>query len=211
MKLRQALMAGLFGLCAAVAQAAIVTPSDAPVVVSQPGDPVAPGGAVSNQFNGFGVNFTGGVAVFDDGLSLAFSGVDGAGIVDLLSPVNAFFTVAGTAFDAVTGFLSVEAGVSAAGNLLLEAFDINGVLIGSVVGDGNDDGDNLGTVMELAVAGIHSFRVSMANNDQFGVYQIEFGDLAPVDPGAVPEPATALLVLLAVAASAGSGRRRSMR
>lgn len=186
------------------AQAAIVKPGDVAVPVSPAFGAVAPGGLVTNQYNGLGVNFSTPVAIFSDP-PLAWSGVNSSNIVDILSPVGGFFTLPGTGTLATTGFLSVEAGNAGVGNLLLEAFDLGGILLGSTV---NDDG--LGpagrTLLTLTLPGIHSFRVTTPVRDLFGVNQIEFGTL--VGRGTIPEPSTIALMLAALALASATRQRR---
>lgn len=194
--LNLALVAGLLSLSAHAAQAAIVKPADAAVPVSPPFGAVVPGGLVTNQYNPFGVNFSTPAAVFSDP-PLAWSGVNASNIVDLLTAMNVFFTLPNSLTDAVTNQLSVEAGNSAVGNLLLEAFDINGALLGSTI---NDDGIGPAgrTLATLNIPGMHSFRISTPARDSFGMNQIEFGDLVPV--GQVPVPATLALALFGLVA-----------
>jgi len=106
---------------ASSAHAGTITPDLVVVPVSPAFGTVAAGGRVTDQFKAFGVIFSDGVAtaIFDDP-PLAFGGVNLAGTVDLVTPVNGF-----------------EAGVAGQGNLLLQVFDVNRLLLGSTV---NDDG-----------------------------------------------------------------------
>ena len=106
---------------ASSAHAGTITPDLVVVPVSPAFGTVAAGGRVTDQFKAFGVIFSdgGATAIFDDP-PLAFGGVNLAGTVDLVTPVN-----------------GSEAGVAGEGNLLLQVFDVNRLLLGSTV---NDDG-----------------------------------------------------------------------
>lgn len=76
--------------------AGTITPDLAPVPVSPRLGAVAAGGRVTDQFKAFGVIFSDGVAtaIFNDP-PLAFGGVNLAGTVDLVTPVNGFLVVPG--------------------------------------------------------------------------------------------------------------------
>jgi hypothetical protein len=123
---------------ASSAHAGTITPDLVVVPVSPAFGTVAAGGRVTDQFKAFGVIFSDGVAtaIFDDP-PLAFGGVNLAGTLDLVTPVNGFLVVPGTTTLTSTNFLSVEAGVAGEGNLLLQVFDVDRLLLGSTV---NDDG-----------------------------------------------------------------------
>jgi hypothetical protein len=181
-------------------QATVITPDDfgGPYCLSPAFGAAACG--ITTEYEDGGVIFDGDVAVFDDGVN-AWGGINAVNVVDLVSPVNGLFVVPGTAMLAVTDFLSVEIGFAAVGSLLLEAFDINGVLLGSSF---NDDGigPHGRTLATLSLAGIHSFRVSGA--DTWGMDQIEFGELT-----AVPEPSTVILIGAGLVCLAVRRRRRS--
>jgi len=96
---------------ASSAHAGTITPDLVVVPVSPAFGTVAAGGRVTDQFKAFGVIFSDGVAtaIFDDP-PLAFGGVNLAGTVDLVTPVNGFLVVPGTTTLTSTNFLSVEAG-----------------------------------------------------------------------------------------------------
>src|SRR4029077_2785107 len=76
---------------ASSAHTGTITPDLVPVPVSPAFGDVAAGGRVTDQFKAFGVIFSDGVAtaIFDDP-PLAFGGVNLAGTLDLVTPVNGF-------------------------------------------------------------------------------------------------------------------------
>ena len=201
-------LTALILIFATSAHAGTITPDLVPVPISPIFGTIAVGGRVTDQFKAFGVIFSDGVAtaIFND-TPLAFGGVNLAGTVDLLTPVNGFLVVPGTTTLTSTNFLSVEAGLTGEGNLLLQVFDVNRVLLGSTV---NDDG--LGphdrTLMTLSVPGIAFFSVSSPGGNTFGVDQLDFngGDLGPV-----PEPGTLLLLGSSLIGLIGYGRARRLK
>ena len=101
---------------ASSAHTGTITPDLVPVPVSPAFGTVAAGERVTDQFKAFGVIFSDGVAtaIFDDP-PLAFGGVNLAGTLDLVTPVNGFLVVPGTTTLTSTNFLSVEAGVAGKG------------------------------------------------------------------------------------------------
>ena len=194
-------------MLASSAHAGTITPDLVVVPVSPAFGTVAAGGRVTDQFKAFGVIFSDGVAtaIFDDP-PLAFGGVNLAGTVDLVTPVNGFLVVPGTTTLTSTNFLSVEAGVAGEGNLLLQVFDVNRLLLGSTV---NDDGlgPHARTLMTLNIPGMTFFSVSSPVGDTFGVNQLDFngGDLS-----GVPEPGTFLLLGSSLIGLVGYRRTRRL-
>jgi hypothetical protein len=81
---------------ASSAHAGTITPDLVVVPVSPAFGTVAAGERVTDQFKAFGVIFSDGVAtaIFDDP-PVAFGGVNLAGTVDLVTPVNGFVVVPG--------------------------------------------------------------------------------------------------------------------
>jgi len=195
-------------MLASSAHAGTITPDLVVVPVSPAFGTVAAGGRVTDQFKAFGVIFSDGVAtaIFDDP-PLAFGGVNLAGTVDLVTPVNGFLVVPGTTTLTSTNFLSVEAGVAGEGNLLLQVFDVNRLLLGSTV---NDDGlgPHARTLMTLNIPGMTFFSVSSPVGDTFGVNQLDFngGDLS-----GVPEPGTFLLLGSSLIGLVGYRRTRRLQ
>ncbi len=182
----------------------IFTPMDAPHVNSPPFGPVAPGGVITTEYIDFGVDFTstGGpdVAVFDDGGKVfAWTGVNDAGIVDLLTETNGWSVIPGPTDQGTTDMIQIEAGfVGSNDALLLEVFDTGGFLIGSTIFD-DGIGPNGRRLGMLNVAGIASFRVSTPLSDTYGVDTIWLGAIVP-GPGA--------LALMAVGGVFARRRRR---
>ncbi len=181
-----------------------VTPYDAspPVNVSSAFGPLAAGGAVGSTLAPFGIDFTyGGVeGIFSDP-PLAFGGVNGGGVIDLLAPVDARFVVG--AAQGATSYVSVEGGYADVGNLLLEVYDTNGNLLASTFND-DGTGPNGRTLMTIDRAGVYDiawFRVSTPGQDAFGVNQISFERVQ-----SVPEPS--LLALSGLGAIVVAFRRR---
>jgi hypothetical protein len=167
-----------------------VTPDLVSVPVSPAFGPVAPGGQVTDQYKGYGVIFSDGIAtaIFSDP-PLAFGGVNGNGIVDLLTPVNGYFVIPGTSTLASTDYLSVEAGYADVGNLLLQVFDVNRVLLDSTIND-DGTGPHGRTLLTLSIPDMVYFSISTPQQDTFGADQLSFN----TPGGAVPEPTTMLLL-----------------
>ncbi len=191
------------------ASAAILsfTPGSAPVAISPPFGPLAPGGAAGTSYKNFGVDFTFGnvEGYFNDGGGiLAFGGINNGGNLDLLTNVNGRIVVAGTLNQGVTNFLYAEAGFAAAGSLTLQAFNVNNVLIGSAV-NGNPLGAFGRTTFSISTPGIAFFNIT--GNDTYGVNQIRLESPIAVAAG-VPEPSTWAMMLLGFCGLAFASSRR---
>jgi hypothetical protein len=213
MKMPRALAGFAFvaSLFAATSAQAVLSPgafgpdSNPAVAVSPAFGPLAPGGALADNYIDFGVDFTwGGVeGFFDDGDVNEFGGINDAGILDLLTAVDGRIVALGTTNQATSNFIFAEAGFAAPGSLLLEAFDINGDLLASEFST-NALGPNNRSVWYIATPGIAFFRIS--GNDTFGVAQIS------IDPrsigGGVPEPATWAMMILGFGLVGFAARRR---
>ena len=150
--------------------------------------------------SGGGIDYSfGGVeGIFDDGAGDegSFAGVSD-GILTLFAPVDGRIVLPGTTTQGLTSFLSVEAGFSANGALLLMAFDSNGVLIASVA-NGLPLGPHARTTMtidRLGVYDIASFQVVTLAVNNFGVQQVSIED--PLASSIVPEPASFTIFCLA--------------
>ena len=191
MKKQIGIIIGVFFILTTTAYAlTTVTPDLVAIPVSPAFGLLAPGGQVTDQYKDYGVIFSDGVAtaIFSDP-PLAFGGVNGNGIVDLLAPVNGYFVSPGTTNLASTDYLSVEAGYARVGDLLLQVFDVNRVLMGFTVND-DGTGPHGRTLLTLSIPGMAYFSVSTPGQDSFGVDQLDFN----TPGGAVPEPTTLLLL-----------------
>jgi hypothetical protein len=135
-----------------------------------------PAQQITTQYLGFGVNFAvfGGhppVGVFTDPPD-KFGGVNSGGILDLITPTCGRIMLVGTSTPGRTNFIGVAAGFSSGPNdLLLEAFNQNGSLIGSsIADDGFDaDGDLIAEVPDPNGT-IASFCLSTPTGDTHGVH-----------------------------------------
>ncbi len=203
MKIRSLLVAGLL-IIGANANAALLTHSaqDWTGTVTPPFGALVAGGVVGDFFIGSGVDYTYGntEAVFSDP-PLALCGLNGSDACDLVSDVDGQIVVAGSLDAGVTSFISIEAGFAAAGSLLLEAFEINEVLITSAI-NGAPAGPNGRTTLTIDRGGLFDiafFRVSGA--DTYGVNTVTVEG-----PQAIPEPA--IIGLLGLGLLGLSLRRR---
>ena len=134
-----------------------------------------------DEYDDFGVRFSDGVntGLFSDGSALAWGGINAAGIVDILAPIQGRLVMRGTGgIPAQTSQLTVEAGFAAVGTLQLEALDCAGNRI-DVVSNGAATGPHGRTLLTLSAPGISRFRVSTPGNDDFGVNQIDAGTKTP--------------------------------
>ncbi|MDZ8259080.1 PEP-CTERM sorting domain-containing protein [Nostoc sp. ChiQUE01b] len=169
-----------------------------PVVVSPPFGELASGGEVGTAFINKGVDFSfgGREGIFNDP-PLAFGGVNSSNNVDLISPVDGRIVLPGTLNNGLTSFLSIEAGASNPGQLLLEVFDAGGALLSSVANNLplGPNGRTTLTIDRGGIFDIASFKVSTPVNDAFGVNFIKLETPMAADSQSVPEPSTILSLL----------------
>ena len=198
----------LLGLSLSVSAQAALSPgafgptSNSNVVVTPAFGTLSTNGTLGTNYIDFGVDFSfGGVeGYFNDTDIFAFGGINGDGVLDLLTSVDGRIVVGGTTTGRTTNFISVEAGFAAPGQITLSAFDVNNLLIASVVND-STNGINSRSLLSLAAPGIASFSVS--GTETFGVAQIGIG-------AAVPEPATWALLIGGFALVGQAQRRRRL-
>jgi hypothetical protein len=151
----------------------------------------------------YGIRFSsvsGYVAVIDLGIGHATSGINGIGGVlanDLLdysqaAPITfSFFDPTNLALKATTDFFSVRGDLWGGGNTaLIEAFDVNGNLIGS-----DSQPDAGGQTYSLSLPGIHSVRYSGVELLPDGSGGIGLDDVRFNQVSSVPEPEVAVLLL----------------
>jgi hypothetical protein len=135
-----------------------------------------PGSQITTQYLAFGVDFTvfGGhppVGVFTDPPD-KFGGVNAGGNLDLLTPTCGRIVLVGTSTQGRTNFIATAAGFSGGPqDLLLEAYNNAGALIGSsLADDGVDaDGDLIAEVPDPS-GQIASFCLSTPTGDAHGVH-----------------------------------------
>ncbi len=103
-----------------------------------------------------------------------FAGINDVGTLDLLTAVCGRIVELGTTTQGLTDFIGVAGGlVPGPTDLLLEAYDINGVLIGSSIADDGFDADGRHIAEVSDVGGsIASFCMSTPTADTFGVNNI---------------------------------------
>jgi hypothetical protein len=136
--------------------------------------PCPPGSQITTEYLAFGVDFTvfnghPPTGVFSDPPE-KFGGVNAQGNLDLVTPDCGRIVVVGTPNQGLTNFIAIAAGsVAGPADILLEAFNAAGVLIGSSIGDdGVDaDGDVIAEVPDPTQQ-IASFCVSSPTLDTYG-------------------------------------------
>ena len=149
-------------------------PISAPHPTCPPFGPCPPGSQITTEYLAFGVDFTvfnghPPTGVFVDPPE-KFGGVNAQGDLDLLTPDCGRIVVVGTTDQGRTDFVAIAAGsVDGPADILLEAFNAAGVLIGSSIGDdGFDaDGDVIAEVSDPTQQ-IASFCVSSPTQDTYG-------------------------------------------
>jgi len=137
-----------------------------------------PGIQITTEYTTFGVDFSTfnghpPVGVFTDPPD-KFGGVNAAGVLDLETASCGRIVLLGTTTQGLTDFIGAAAGfVAGPADILLEAFDAAGVLIGSsIADDGLDaDGDVIAEVPDPS-GSIASFCVSTPTADSHGVHFI---------------------------------------
>jgi hypothetical protein len=202
------------------------TPAKAAEISFSPGDGVPPvvespafgqlasGGEVGTAFIDKGVDFSfgGREGIFNDP-PLAFSGVSSSNDVDLISPVDGRIVLPGTLDNGLTSFLSIEAGFSDPGQLLLEVFDAGGKLLSSVANNFplGPNGRTTLTIDRGGIFDIASFKVSTPVNDLFGVDFIKLETPVAAGSQPVPEPFTILGSLTAGGIGVALRRKRQQQ
>ncbi|MGB5259534.1 MAG: VPLPA-CTERM sorting domain-containing protein [Gammaproteobacteria bacterium] len=132
--------------------------------------------------------------------SLGIGGVNTAGQLNYGVPIVVTFTDPNDALiPATTDYVSIRGDtVPASGSATLEAFDVNGALLGST--SANDIAGGL--TLTLSIAGIHSIRLSET------VADIAFDDLTFNDVAPIPLPAAIWLFGSGLLGLIGIARRR---
>ncbi len=162
--------------------------ADAPHPVCPPFGACPPALQITTEYIGFGVDFTPfagnpPVGVFTDPPD-EFGGVNAQEILDLLTDVNGRIVETGTTTQGLTDIVCMSGGfVGGPNDLLLEAFDAGGGLVGSsFADDGTDADDRLIAVVDAGPGNnvIASFRVSTPTGDTYGVLRICLDDPGPI-------------------------------
>jgi hypothetical protein len=142
-----------------------------------PFGPCPPGSQITTEYQGFGVDFTqfGGhppVGVFVDPPE-KFGGVNGGGILDLVTASCGRIVVVGSTSQGLTDFIGASAGgVGGPSDILLEAFNPAGTLIGSSIADDGVDPDGGDLIAEVSdpTQQIASFCISTPTADTYGMH-----------------------------------------
>jgi len=146
------------------------------------GTPVLSDARLSSQLQlSQGVSFSsipGYVALVNLGIGHATSGLNGIGGVNAANSLNynsrvvITFTLPGDpSTPAITDFVSIRGdNFPAGGSATMEAFDVNGVLLGSVTAS-DEVGTTRGLTLSLSIPNIHSIRLTQTQSD------IAFDDL----------------------------------
>jgi len=150
-------------------------PSAAGHPVCPPFGACPPAMQVTTEYLGFGVDFSAfsgnpPVGVFSDPPD-KFGGVNGAGDLDLVTPTCGRIVEVGGTTQGLTDFIAASGGfVGGPADLLLEAFDIGGGLIGSSIADDGVDADgNLIAEVPDPTNSIASFCMTTPTADSFGM------------------------------------------
>lgn len=191
------------------------TPADAEangVTVSSPFSLLAPGGALGANLIAFGVDYSFGnvEGIFNDPPH-AFSGVNGGGIVDVQTAIDGRIVVLNSLISGLTDFVSVDAGISNPGDLLLSVFDSSLTLLGSVAN--TSSGISTMTIDHSGVFDIAYFSVSTPTGDLWGARSVSINTpvAAVAAAGAVPEPSTYGLMGVALLGVVACLRRHAKR
>jgi hypothetical protein len=183
---------------------------------NSPGAAVPDASRLHEQFlSTFGVSFSSGagyVAVVNHGCCTPsvpniIGGTTAGGTLSYGTPINiTFFDPANIAAPGVTNFVQMRGDfTSIPGSATMSAYDVSGALLGSVTDIDNPAGVDL----TLSFAGIHSV-VLMQTSATIGLDNLAFNNVAAV-AAAVPEPATAALMLGGLGALGWIARRRAAR
>jgi hypothetical protein len=149
-------------------------PVSAPHPLCPPFGACPPANQITTQYLAFGVDFTvfnghPPTGVFSDPPE-KFGGVNASGDLDLITPDCGRIVVVGTGNQGVTNFIAISAGsVGGPADILLEAFNAAGALIGSSIADDGADADG-DLIAEFSDPGqqIASFCVSSPTQDTYG-------------------------------------------
>ncbi len=170
---------------------------------------------VTNQFEDLGIilGTVGGApyaALIDLGTGHAVSGTNGigpvsaSGTLDYTLNLDIFLVVPGTTTPAVTDSISIQGDeMSIPGNVIFDAYDLNGNLIAS-----GSAPDTPGGTYSLSAAGIHEFQIH-SESGTVAYDNLSFDTPGVQTTGTAPEPATYGLIGLGLAAM-GFARRRHL-